>query len=278
MAKNWHNLPHHILGDIMTMLGRESLNNLQKCRQLCQSWNVMVSRMNKNEKDTIRRKVESRDKQIREEWEVDPLLPEITTAANLAHHGMLGSVEEMWLSDMDLASVPPVHLASLTSCVTSRVGIINVSNCDLVSILDSLQCIRLLMNRQTLSSEETRALVRAMESRVEHVWLGYGGYVVVVRGSGEVSLDIRVLTQYSGQGECRRVRCEDVAATRYREEMRSWAQRINWRVEKDLDNVIVIKFPQPIFILRECICQTINQMVHYQESFVLPECTCQDTS
>ena len=120
-----------------------------------------------------------------------------------------------------------------------------------------------------------------MESSVEWLWLGQGGWNVIERGSGDVSLDIRVLTQYSGQGECRRVTCQDVAATRYREEMRSWTQRINWRVEKDLDNVIVIKFPfpQPIFVLPEyiCICQTIYQMEHHQESYVLSECICQDS-
>ena len=42
-----------------------------------------------------------------EKWSGNgPPLPEILTAATLAHHGKLGSVEEMWLEDVDLASVP----------------------------------------------------------------------------------------------------------------------------------------------------------------------------
>ena len=49
-------------------------------------------------------------------------------------------------------------------------------------------------------------------------------------GRGEVSLDIRALTQYSGQGKCGNVRfCKDTAE-KYREEGRSWATRITWRI------------------------------------------------
>ena len=149
-------------------------------------------------------------------------LAEITKAAYLAHNRMLGSVKDIVLRDMDLASVPAQHLASLASCVTWNLDIINISNCDIISILDSLKCERLSINSsQTLSSQENRALVRAMESRVELVVLGT---------RGEDCLDIRALTQYSGQGKCRSVRCWGATAERCREEVRSLAQRINWRV------------------------------------------------
>ena len=59
-----------------------------------------------------------------------------------------------------------------------------------------------------------------MESNVE----------IVILGDGEVSLDIGTLTQYSGQGRCRVVECFDDTADTFREEVRSWAQRINWSV------------------------------------------------
>ena len=45
-------------------------------------------------------------------------LPVITCAASLAHHGFLGSVDEMRLWDVDLTTVPAEHLASLVSSVT----------------------------------------------------------------------------------------------------------------------------------------------------------------
>ena len=227
---NWQNLPHYIFGDLMSMMARENLHELQKCRQVCQSWNVMTSQMTKNEKDTIWKKAESLADQIRENLNrFPPLLPEITTPASLAHHGMLdcsmnlllGPVNFVSLRDVDLASVPAEHLASLTSCVTHNFEIENVSNCDIVNIFDHVTCLGLDISRQTLSCEETQALVRAMETRVRDVVLGHRG--------GEVSLDITALTQYSGQGECQELEFHHDAATRYSEEVRSWTRRINWQ-------------------------------------------------
>ena len=154
-----------------------------------------------------------------------PRLPEITTAASLAHSRMLGSVKGLLLINLDLASVPAEHLVSLASCVKWRIDIWNDSNWDIISLLDSLKCEEFCISRQTLSSEETRALVRAMESRVKVVALG--------NSWGEVSLDIRALTQYSGQGKCGQVRCHGDTARRYWEELRSWARMIHWIVTVD---------------------------------------------
>merc|ERR1711884_969116 len=65
---------------------------------------------------------------------------ELKCGASLAHHGLLGSVNSMFLIDVDLSLVPAQHLASLASCVTRCLHIENVSGCDLVSILSSLKC------------------------------------------------------------------------------------------------------------------------------------------
>ena len=158
--------------------------------------------------------------------EYQPKLPEITCAASLAHHGLLGSVKDMSLDDVDLTSVPAEHLASLASSVTGRVYIENVSGCDLVTILDSVKSRVLNISRQRLgSSEETQALVRALESGVETVGLDCS-----------VTLNISDLREYSGQGKWREVWCDDRdAAPRYREQMRSWATSRNWKVT--LDNI-----------------------------------------
>ena len=195
---NWQNLPHNVFGDIMIMMGRGSLqdftkekkvfkkrksprfykmrnerskhDHFTKCRQVCQSWNVKMSQMTKYEKDTIRREAESLASEIREKCFKhfhSPCLPEIVPTSSLAHHGMFGSLQIMVLSDMDLASVRADHLASLVSCVTYNLVINKVRNCDLTRILDSVKCEWLCISKQTLSSEEPQALVRAMESGVE---------------------------------------------------------------------------------------------------------------
>ena len=51
---------------------------------------------------------------------------------------------------------------------------------------------------------------------------------------GEVSLDIRALTQYSGQGKCEGVGFYRGTAVRYKKDLRSWAEKINWTVNLDI--------------------------------------------
>ena len=74
--------------------------------------------------------IESLVRRIRDKWVPGyyPRLPETITAASLAHHGFLRSVEYMWLHDVDLICVLVEHQASLTACVWELVGIWNVSN------------------------------------------------------------------------------------------------------------------------------------------------------
>ena len=250
----WKNLPDVVFGDIMMMIGLNRLEDLHICRQVSQSWNVMIAQMTKYKKVIIRKNAEILVSRIKEESRIQgeailsftfhhthgeesripeevilfftfpESVPKIISAVSRAHHGLLGSVKYLYLEDVDLASVPAEHLASLVSCVTDYVEIVNVRNCDLVSFLDSLQCVWLNISSQTLSSEETRAMVLAMESRVEKVQMGL---------MEEVNLDITALTQYSGQGKCWMVNYyedNDIVLDRYREEVMSWLKKINWHV------------------------------------------------
>ena len=239
---SWKNLPDVVFCDIMMMTGLNSLEDLHRCRQVSQSWNVKIAQMTKYKKVTIRDKAESLASQIikesRSQGQVilfSTSVPKIVTAASLTHHGMLDSVQWLILYDVDLASVPAEHLASLASCASCRLYISNVSNSDIFSILDSVKCKQLHISRQTLSTEETRALVRAMEAQVEMVRLGFEGW-------REVNLDITTLTQYNGQGKCRRLDYynENDTADRYREEVRRWAEKINWRVTTDTRYLMIM--------------------------------------
>ena len=112
------------------------------------------------------------------------------------HHGLFGSLR---LDTVDCTSVPAEHLASLASSVTGDVYIGNVRGCGLVSILDSVKSKELYIQRLCLCSEETQALVQAMESGGEIVNLIYG-----------VTLDIKILREYKGQGKCNGMRCHTV--------------------------------------------------------------------
>ena len=105
----------------------------------------------------------------------------------------------------------------------------NVSNTDLTSILDRYKSKWLNINNQSLSTQETRALVRAM-ANVEMMELGY---------KGEVTVDMSTLVTYVGQGKCKWVAFRYDTGLKYREEVRRWAQRICWRVTQE-DSVAII--------------------------------------
>ena len=62
----WKDLPDIIFGDILIMMGLNSLEHLHRCRQVCQGWNVMIAPMTKYKKDTIRRTAESLMRQGKE--------------------------------------------------------------------------------------------------------------------------------------------------------------------------------------------------------------------
>ena len=170
-------------------------------------------------------------------------LKTITDAARLAHHGMLGCLKSIWLGNVDVASVPTEHLASLVSCVTEGVYIFNVSNSDLTSILDSSKSRMLYINNQSLSTKETQAVVQAM-ANVEEVYLGdrFGYHRI------EVRLDISTLVTYGGRGKCQKVVFYYDTADKYREEVLRWAHRISWgvRIERGypFDGIIIESTPE----------------------------------
>ena len=64
----WKNLPDVIFSDIMMMIGLNSFEDLHRCRQVSQSWNVMISEMTKYKKDQIKSKAESLADQIEKKW------------------------------------------------------------------------------------------------------------------------------------------------------------------------------------------------------------------
>ena len=118
----------------------------------------------------------------------------------------------MKLYDVDLTSVPAELLTYLASCVTTTVYIKNVSGCDLVTILDNVKCNHLYIWSQSLGSEETQALVRAIESRV--------GLVILHKG---VTLDIGSFASFNPNS----------LFDRYRGKLRTLARCRNWKVIKE---------------------------------------------
>ena len=147
-----------------------------------------------------------------------PKLPTVTTAASMAKLGLITSVENMRLWDIDIRSIPADNISALASVVTDRVEIYNVTG-DIIPVLRSVKSRWLVINRMTLDAAVTKALVTAMETRVEEVRLGLW--------SG-VRLDPSVLTQYDGHGKCRKVECW---SREYQDTLRNWAGKVGWKSE-----------------------------------------------
>merc|ERR1739838_423748 len=144
----------------------------------------------------------------------------ITSLASFAYHGVLPNVAKLSLCSnvshglqhgysyddlyrnhgvsLDLGVVPSDQLQALVPCVTDHIEIINVTGYDVTSLLDLVNCTKLLLT-QKLNQEETEALVRAMTTRVDEVYLG--------GRRGILSLDVDTLTQYKGDGKCGAIHC-----------------------------------------------------------------------
>ena len=160
--------------------------------------------------------------------------------ASLAHYGVLEPVKKLVLrgygigssdhsTPLDLGFVPGDHLKTLVPCVTDVMFITNVTNCDMASLLDSVYCKDLRLT-QKLNQKETEALVRAMTSRVEIVYLGSSYWVT--------SLDVDTLTKYQGDGKCREVHCcvnrmQIDGGDRWIKfsEAVTWANKMNWNIK-----------------------------------------------
>ena len=80
-----------------------------------------------------------------------------------------------------------------------------------------------------LDQAATSSLVQVLHHGVEKLGLGY---------PGRVRLHIQTLLEYDGRGRCGRVRCYDDT---YKDQMKTWAERVNWVVDEDEENYFEIK-------------------------------------
>ena len=266
-VNNWDFMPAEIFDEIMFLLGSEDPGSLDVYRRVCRDWNEKIMnslQVNPTTKwgDIISRRFElswewnyPSEKKISKALELEadgiipvtvmqtfvhifkdklsgwprPSLEEIPCAAILAHKGILVP-ETLELVNVNLASIPVHHLTALISSVTGEVHIHGVSGCDLVTILDSIRCryLYLLVAKQSLGTEETEAMVKAMETYLERLDL-YGDVV-----------DVETLNKYSGSGKCCEVMSYGIAGAELREGLRSWISK-GWEVTLDCPAFCVIK-------------------------------------
>ena len=162
----------------------------------------------------------SRIKDELEEWG-EGSLALLTSAAALSYRGFIKDVKHVHLLDENMSTVPTQHLVSLTSRVTGRFDQDHdVDGCDLVTILDNLQCTEIGLGFNGLGEEEeAQALVRAMESRVERLYF---------HDTRNMCVNTGALTEYSGQGRCKFIFCEDVDDVNFIKKLFCWVNEKGW--------------------------------------------------
>ena len=149
-------------------------------------------------------------------------MAELKTAAQLAKEGYLSSVKYMTIKDKEISEISSDNLTKLTSIVTDRVTINNMSpmsHLTMGAILASVQSEELLLNGMWLGLW-TETLVTAM-SRVQTVTLEH------------VTLDPELLAAYDGQGRCTKLELGGDVMRQYRTRLREWAGDRGWRVTWD---------------------------------------------
>ena len=149
-------------------------------------------------------------------------MAELKTAAQLAKEGYLSSVKYMTIKDKEISEISSDNLTKLTSIVTDRVTINNMSpmsHLTMGAILASVQSEELLLNGMWLGLW-TETLVTAM-SRVQTVTLEH------------VTLDPELLAAYDGQGRCTKLQLGGDTMRQYRPRFREWAGTRRWRVTWD---------------------------------------------
>ena len=138
-----------------------------------------------------------------EAGDVATLLSSLTTCTHL------------WMLDMELDQ------AATCSGVRDRVQLRGVTG-DVAPLLSSLSCTQLRIDNMKLDQTATSGLVQGLQHGVERLHLLGGG--------GPVTLHIHTLVEYDGRGRCGEVRCWGNTSAPYREEIKTWAGRINWDV------------------------------------------------
>ena len=160
----------------------------------------------------------------------------IATLASLAHQGALTSLEWLDLCDVDLYPVPRDRIKFLVSIVARKIYIASVKNCDLASILGSINCDHLGIGYQKKTDADVVALVAAMRTRIKRLTINVGS-----RLEQET---LALLTQYSGDGECESILFKFYDNDEIEEDIKDWAAAINWEVDQRTEEWIEIYTPK----------------------------------
>ena len=151
-----------------------------------------------------------------------PSVAEVMSAATLAATGHLTSVKNMVLRNLELPSSEDI--SSLARTVQSMIDVTKVTG-DITPLVTSLHCVGLTLNNMGVDQAATSSLVQCMQHGVKRLYLG-----LPMLGSDKVRLDIETLLEYDGRGRCEEVVCYYATMKTYRDQLSTWAARVDWAV------------------------------------------------
>ena len=117
--------------------------------------------------------------------------------------------------------------AATCSGVSDRVELIHVTG-DLGPLLSSLSCTQLTMYNMELDQPATSSLVWGLQHGVETLGLHRG-----------VRLHSQTLLRYKGRGECGKMRCFHDTRDTYQQNMKTWAESVNWDISKGNGYILI---------------------------------------
>ena len=202
--------------EILTLLPYSDLISVERT---CQQW-CDLSKDNK-----IRRRLATGIQSIWDERTLreaySPSVAEVRCAAALAATGHLTSVKNMNLVNLELPSSEDIH--NLAKIVSHSVNLEDVTgNISISPLLLSLNCTELSICGMELDQAATRSLVRGLQHGVQAVHL-----------RDDVRLHLETLLEYDGKGRCNYLVCYDSTREVYRDQLRTWADWVDWSVEVD---------------------------------------------
>ena len=112
---------------------------------------------------------EIKDKWSKEQW---ACLPDVEDAAELAHKGILTSVQNLCLKELDISKVEVDKIAKLVAIVKSKVRLYYSSKVP-KNILNNVRSSTLELFQVTLSRNETKDLVTSMRHGIKKLRLNF---------------------------------------------------------------------------------------------------------
>jgi len=208
-------------GDTRGEYESDSRSWAQKVGWYCQNdtdGNIRCSFISPNDLDEVK-KIEE---MLNDHHYQHPHQDQVEIIANFAFLGHLTprSVIQLRLRFVDINKIDPDHVAKLAK-ISKGVVALESTKGNLDAVISNVNCEELDLRDISLSNDDTKKLLDALENRIEKLIL-----------STNVHFHLPILTQYKGSGKCEVMEFWIGAEEKYKTEAESWAQKVGWRTQK----------------------------------------------